>query len=248
MKTLRAFQLCCLPLCGALVASAQVTIAMPSIESLSPIYRFPSSTLALAQTFVAPDTTHTRLDQFELRTARDYAPYQVTDFAAYVVQWNSSSPGLQGAPLWTSAIQSTLSLPVHPAHGVTTFETGGVDLQPGQVYALVLFDPTVDNTGSYTWVGTASDAHYNGGRAYNLSNGVSADLYTATISSIGYDLAFGATFSAPGLIAVPEPAAAVAGFGLALVASLFARRLHQRRRSLGRSIVASPIASLTPAP
>jgi MYXO-CTERM domain-containing protein len=57
-----------------------------------------------------------------------------------------------------------------------------------------------------------------------------ADLYTSA-TMFSNDVAFGATFSAPDLTAVPESATAFAGIGLAFVAGLVALRLHRRRRA-----------------
>lgn len=138
-------------------------------------------------------------------------------------------------------------MPQYPTLGVADFATGGVDLQPGQTYALIFFAES-----GHTHIGTAAASSYEGGSAVNLvRNAASAsfnDLYSATGSTRAFDLAFGATFSAPGLTAIPEPATAVAGLGLAFVVGLVALRLHQRRRALARGMIASPIPSITAAP
>lgn len=229
-----------LALSAPLVALAQISITMPPAIYGFGVYNFTGSagygmgSSAQVQTFTTPDATHTRLDRAEFRMAQSY---EASDYQAYLVQWNSTSRSLSGAPLWTSAMQSTASLPVYSAFGVVSFETGGIDLQPDQSYALVLFDPTPSSSSNYTIVGSSSTSVYPGGGLYNFYRDTATtslnDFYSAPFYdySSSYDLAFGATFSAPGLTAVPEPATAVAGLGLAFVAGLFALRLQQRRRA-----------------
>lgn len=222
-----------LVLSAPLVALAQISITMPPAAWRRGVYNYTQSA-ALAQTFVTPDATHTRLDRAEFRVGQ-YG--EASDFQAYVVQWNSTLSSLTGAPLWTSAIQSTVFLPTYPEYGIVSFDTGGIDLQPGQSYALVLFDPTPSASNGFAGVGATYSNHYPGGGLYELFRNAASmsfnDLYSAPFSDYSYfsDLAFGATFSAPGLTAVPEPATAIAALGLAFVAGLFALRLHQRRRA-----------------
>lgn len=222
------------------VAIAQISIAMPPTINGGFVLNHTSQTIAWAQTFVAPDVTHTRLDHLEFRASNFNG---ISDFAAYVVQWDSASLALEGAPLWTSAIQSTLSLPAFPSSSVISFNTGGIDLQPGQAYALVFFDPTATSgTSPMAAIGLASPGSLSGSTyvlARSSATTAFSDLYDVPVSnySNNHDVAFGATFSAPGLTAVPEPATAVAGLGLAFIACLVALRLQQRRRA------ATPAAS-----
>jgi hypothetical protein len=236
MNRIRSLVLCLAGL--PLLTSAQVSIAMPPISNTTGTAVVENSstyTSAWAQTFLTPDGTHTRLDRLEFRGARFNG---TTDFAAYLVQWESSSSSLTGAPLWTSSIQSSLSLPPYGTWGVASFETGGIDLRPGQTYALVVFDPTPSTSPSSLGIGADSTNPHVGGGLYSLnrysSSTAFSDLYSAAAynhGADGWDAAFGATFSAPGLTAVPEPATALVGLGLAFVAGLFALRLHQRRRA-----------------
>lgn len=82
------------PLC----ASAQITITMPGATGQQCVNNAYASTSLWAQTFTTPDATNTRLDSFQLLTSN----YVTTNFATYVVQWNTTANAISGAPLWTS--------------------------------------------------------------------------------------------------------------------------------------------------
>jgi hypothetical protein len=190
-------------------------------------------TSAYGQIFQTPDSVHTQIERFEFRLGQ--CSLANGDFAADLVQWNGETGALSGAPLWSSALQTAVSLAPYPALEIVGFDTGGIDLLPGQTYALVLFDPVITASYSETHLGRATSAYDGGGMVTftkPTSSGSFSDLYTATTFVSANDLAFGATFSAPGLTAVPEPASAITGLGLAFVAGLVALRLHRQRRSV----------------
>jgi hypothetical protein len=237
-----------------LPARAQIMIATPLVDSFGTIYSPASSRLsstALGQTFVTPDATHTQLDRFELRAASYWAD-PPADFNVYLAQWDAGTHQPVGAPLWTSSLQSAAGLAKDDAGGSTlSFTTSGVGLAAGQTYLLVATAAAQPLTDAWkaSGIGYTFNSTYAGGDLvmFGLTGGTAlsyATLSTATRSTFSsYDLAFGATFSEPGLSAVPEPAAPAAVLTLALCAGLFVLRRRQLRVATASATLAARIGA-----
>src|SRR5687767_5385674 len=131
-----AVLVCCA--CGvyAIPASATTIEALPDTTGsfLNCPWGYASATepglVAHGETVVTPSETETVLDSFSLYVTQLDEPRTIT-YKAYVGKWDGATVT---ETVWESAPR-TVTTSADPAQE-TTFETGGVQLEPGQQYAL----------------------------------------------------------------------------------------------------------------
>ena len=147
------------------------------------------------QTITTPSAN--LLDQFSVWLGRtsplSSTPTPSIDFNAYVYAWNSATNTVSGAALYTSALTN------HSATDATPFTrydfaTGGLNLAPGGMYALIL--GVAGGSGGIYMESTTGD-EYTGGD-FIFTNGAISSTYAVGFPT-ATDLRFEAQFS------VPEP-------------------------------------------
>jgi hypothetical protein len=151
-----------------------------------------------------------------------------TDFAAYVMEWDSANSRAKGDILYQSGMQSTTG-----AAGMEkfVFNTGGTALTSGKQYVAFLSASNFfDGINGGSQVGSSFQDGYNGGNFVYMNNGANFSALTANQwNSFGpIDLAFQASFSQASA-SVPEPSSMLGllAFGTLGTGSLLKRKLEK---------------------
>jgi len=187
----------------AIPASATTTIEAPPDQTggfLNCPWGYASATesglVAHGETVVAPSETETVLNSFSLYVAQLGEPRTIT-YKAYVGKWDGQAVT---ETVWQSAPQ-TLTTSADPTQWETTVETGGVELEPGQQYALFFSTHETNelNTLEDRGCGVGAIADENG---YPYPMGASLIRYLGDDQDTNWrlglfstDVAFNATFS-----------------------------------------------------
>ena len=189
---------------SALPASATTTIGAlpdPTGSFLNCPWGYASATesglVAHGETVVVPSAADSVLDSFSLYVAQLDEPRTIT-YKAYVGKWDGQTVT---ETVWQSAPR-TLTTSTDPAQWETTVETGGVQLELGQEYAL--FFSTDETNGFNTLedrgcgVGSIND-----GNGFPYADGASLVRYLGDDQDANWrlglfstDVAFNASFSA----------------------------------------------------
>ena len=179
------------------------------------------NTQTYGQTITTP--TDNVLDSFSFwlgRTSTNYPdPSNPSlSFKAYVYAWDDVLSQATGPAIYTSGIYTHNATPDTPFTEYT-FNTGGLSLNSGDMYALFLSASGLAGTGRIMWEAATSDEYLDGNFIY-MNNGENTDEFTTTAWGSGYasDLHFTANFSS-----VPEPAS-IALIGVGLISLAFTRR------------------------
>ena len=191
---------CCACAAYAIPASATTTIeALPDTTGsfLNCPWGYASATesglVAHGETVVAPSETDTVLDSFSFYVTQLDEPRTIT-YQAYVGKWDGQTVT---ETVWQSAPQ-TVTTSADPAQWETTVETGGVQLEPGQQYALFFSTHETNEFNTLEDRGCGVDAIGNGYAA-----GASLVRYLGEpdtnwrLGVLSADVAFEASFSAP---------------------------------------------------
>ncbi|MBL8851881.1 MAG: PEP-CTERM sorting domain-containing protein [Planctomycetaceae bacterium] len=133
-----------------------------------------------------------------------------TEFAAYVMAWDSGARHATGQILYQSAMQSTSN-----NHGLDgweefRFNTGNLSLTAGQQYVAFLSASSFfDDVNGQSAMGFRGADVYAGGQWVNMFNGSEFAMLTTNVwgNLAGQDAAFRMTFSTP--VNVPEPSSIV---------------------------------------
>jgi hypothetical protein len=144
-------------------------------------------------------------------------------FMAYVYAFDAGSSHAVGPALYTSSVYTYNATPTS-AFTEYTFNTGGLSLNTGDLYALFLSTSGLSGTGHIQWEAATSD-EYAGGNFIFQNNGEDVSSWTTDPWGTGYasDLHFEATFGPSA--GVPEPSA-----WMLLVAGLLGLGMAARRR------------------
>lgn len=155
-----------------------------------------------------------------------------TDFAAYVMEWDSATSRAKGNILYESGMQSTTG-----AAGMEkfVFNTGGTVLTSDKQYVAFLSASNFfDGVTGRSAVGAIRNGVYNGGTFVYNNNGANFSALTANqwSSSASFDLAFQASFSQASA-SVPEPSSMLGllAFGTLGTGSLLKRKLQKAKYS-----------------
>jgi len=195
---------CCACAAYAIPASATTTIgAEPDTTGsfLNCPWGYASATesglVAHGETVVAPSETDSVLDSFSLYVAQLDAPRTIT-YKAYVGKWDGQTVT---ETVWQSAPR-TVTTSADPAQWETTVATGGVELEPGQQYALFFSTEETNefNTLEDRGCGVGS---INDGNGFPYPDGASLVRYIGDDQDTNWrlglfstDVAFSASFSA----------------------------------------------------
>ena len=151
-----------------------------------------SGLVAHGETVVVPSAADTVLDRFSLYLAQLDEPRTIA-YKAYVGKWDGLTVT---ETVWESAPQ-TVTTSADPAQWETTVETGGIQLEPGQQYAL--FFSTHETNGSNTpqdrgcGVDAVGNPYLDGASLIRYLGEPDTDWRLGLFSA---DAAFKATFSA----------------------------------------------------
>lgn len=171
------------------------------------------------QTVVVPSATDTVLDSFSFYVAQLTDPFgqfvggpEAITYKAYVGKWDGQTVT---ETVWQSAPQTVTTSP-DPAQWETTVQTGGLQLEPGQQYALYFSTDetyasnTVDSRGCSI---NSSGNNYADGGLLMRGQGTENTNWQWSAPEFGSgDAAFNATFSAPAGGGGEEPVYTFDGF------------------------------------
>jgi hypothetical protein len=124
-------------------------------------------------------------------------------FMAYVYEWSDGMSHAVGPALYTSGVYTHDATPATPFTKYT-FNTGGLPLTFGSVYAFFLSTSGLAGTGHIMWEAATGD-NYAGGHFIFINNGENTGAWTSDPWGSGFasDLHFEANFV--GSTTVPEP-------------------------------------------
>ena len=163
------------------------------------------NTQTYGQTITTP--TDNILNSFSFwlgRTSTNYPdPSEPSlDFMAYVYAWDGGASHATGPALYTSSVFTHNATPATPFTEYT-FNTGGLSLTTGSVYALFLSTSGLAGSGRIQWEATGEE--YAGGNFVFLNNGENTSAWTTDEWSVyASDLHFEANFAGVSTT-VPEP-------------------------------------------
>lgn len=202
-----------LALPGGLLAQTISTPGGASIQSFGK-----PNTQTYGQRFTAANTS---LDAFSFWLSGGATGL---NFRAYVYAWDDTFLRATGPALFTSGI---LSGPAGAGFQEVAIGTGGVLLDPGQLYVAFLSTSGIAGTGAVAWEASQGDFYADGGLVFT-NNGEDTGQWTAQTwgGVINTDMRFSMDFSQGGPNnVVPEPISMVLlGSGLAGVGALRRRR------------------------
>ena len=213
----KSFGLAMMPGLVTGVGRADLIDTTPSWNGSQAVGNFGSTNVATyGQTITTPSGPGTVLNGFTFHINDHGLPLQ---FIGYVYEWNSTTGAAEGPALYTSSIVSLVS---RPDYQTVSFNTGGINLTPGDQYVLFgsVSAPSVYglSSSSSTW-GLVNNA-YTGGQFVYLNNFNRTSDWTTTHWNSGassYDLAFSANFGTPVALA-PEPSSLTAVIPVILLA------------------------------